>query len=320
MAEMGTFVAILLGNLAGGLLIPCPPVAAGSWPSPAWAWRCWAGSRRRFIPGQPSTDPDLDQLEPGLRTWPTWLGARSNIAVFRSLLGIVDVVLRRGVPRHVPGLRQGGAARRRAGGLVLLVVFSIGIGIGSLLCESSRAPPRGDRPGAAGRHRHERVRRSTSGPPRAVCRRRSPPSGPFWPQARRTGACWPTFLLALFAGIQRAHVRADPAALASPATAPASSRANNILNALFMIASSCWPAPSVQRGSIPEVFLWHGLANAVVGVLHLIHRPRVPAAFLRLRCCRAWVYRLQRGGDDTSRHRRGGAGLQPRQLLWTPCC
>jgi hypothetical protein len=41
---------------------------------------------------------------------------------------------------------------------LLLVVFSIGIGIGSLLCEMLSQAPCRDRPGAAGRDRHERVR------------------------------------------------------------------------------------------------------------------------------------------------------------------
>jgi hypothetical protein len=49
---------------------------------------------------------------------------------------LVVLALRRAVPGPVPGLRQGRAGRRRIGTVTLLLaIFTVGIGIGSLLCE-----------------------------------------------------------------------------------------------------------------------------------------------------------------------------------------
>ena len=67
MVEMGTFVAILLGNVAGGLLVAVPGVgAAATWRWPAWRWR-WSGAAvAQFIPPCAGHRPGPeDQLEPG---------------------------------------------------------------------------------------------------------------------------------------------------------------------------------------------------------------------------------------------------------------
>jgi MFS family permease len=47
MVEMGTFVAILLGKVAGGLLVAVPQVGPQLVGGPASRWRWWAGSWRR---------------------------------------------------------------------------------------------------------------------------------------------------------------------------------------------------------------------------------------------------------------------------------
>ncbi len=101
---------------------------------------------------------------------------------------LVDVVLRRRVPGRVPVVRQGGAARRRAGR-----VAAAGGVLGRhrhrlAAVRDALAAPRRDRPGAARRDRHERVRdrpllrraRPARRRPATRCRRSSP--------SRRTGA------------------------------------------------------------------------------------------------------------------------------------
>ncbi len=100
---------------------------------------------------------------------------------------LVDVVLRRRVPGRVPVVRQGGAARRRAGR-----VAAPGGVLGRhrhrlAAVRDAVAAPRRDRPGAARRDRHERVRdrpllrlaRPRRHRPATRCRR-------SWP-SRRTG-------------------------------------------------------------------------------------------------------------------------------------
>ena len=87
MVEMGTFVAILLGNVAGGLLIALPDIGATAgrarlprrWP---WPGRVTA----QFVPPTPATDPGLvinwnplseTLAQPaGSRTATSWCSAR----------------------------------------------------------------------------------------------------------------------------------------------------------------------------------------------------------------------------------------------------
>ena len=123
---------------------------------------------------------------------------------------------------------------------LLLVVFSVGIGIGSLLCEvlSRRQVEIGLVPlGAIGMSvfaidlYFARARPAALGRPR---RSRGVPRAAG--ALARDGRPLPA--RALRRPLQRADVRADPDALGSRATARAIIAANNILNALFMIASS----------------------------------------------------------------------------------
>ena len=191
MVEMGTFVAILLGNVAGGLLIALPAVGAHGCRArlpAAWPWS--GASWRSAIPPSPATDPGLViNWNPVTETWRNLKLAHGNLVVFRSLLGISWMWFFGAVfLTPVPELRQGGAARRRAGRLA-----AAGGVLGRhrhrlAAVRDAVAPPRRDRPGAARRDRHERVRDRpvlrlarpaavrAAGPGRSSCR------------SRRTGA------------------------------------------------------------------------------------------------------------------------------------
>jgi MFS family permease len=160
MVEMGTFVAILLGQVAGGLLVAVPQIGHTS-VAVACVLLALAGRGvAQAIPQAPATDPGPGhQLEPLQRNLAQpEARARQRGGVPFAAGHFVDVVLRRGVPEPVPQLRQGSAARRRAGGLAAA---------GGVLDRHRRRfaavrdaepPAGGNRPGAAGRHRHERVR------------------------------------------------------------------------------------------------------------------------------------------------------------------
>jgi MFS family permease len=120
MVEMGTFVAILLGNVAGGLLIAMPEVGAqlgglglcgggGAGPG-AGAFRAGVAGHR---PG-----PAIINWNPFTETWRNLKLAHGNVVVFRSLLGISWMWFFGAVfLAQFPSLRQGRAARQRAGGL-----------------------------------------------------------------------------------------------------------------------------------------------------------------------------------------------------------
>ena len=89
MVEMGTFVSILLGQVAGGLLIALPEVGATY-----TAWACVGVAvlgrlLAQTVPHSPATDPGLKiNWNPVSETWRNLKLAHQNIVVFRSLLGI----------------------------------------------------------------------------------------------------------------------------------------------------------------------------------------------------------------------------------------
>ena len=179
------------------------------------------------VPTSPATDPSLRiNWNPVTETWRNLKLAHGNIVVFRSLLGIswmwfFGAVFLRQFPAFAKDVLHGDEQVAS----LLLVVFSVGIGVGSLLCEmlSRRHVEIGLVPlGAIGMSVFAvdlyfasrglppsacaDAGRSSSREPRALAR------------AGRPGRCCP-----VRRPVQRADVRADPDALRSPRTARASS-------------------------------------------------------------------------------------------------
>ena len=118
MVEMGTFVAILLGKVAGGLLVALPGIGRTAVAVGCIAWR-WPGGWWRSSFRRPGHRPGpRHQLEPLHRNLAqpqagAWQRGGVPLAAGHQL----DVVLRCRVPVAVSGLGQRGAARQRAGGL-----------------------------------------------------------------------------------------------------------------------------------------------------------------------------------------------------------
>jgi MFS family permease len=119
MVEMGTFVAILMGNVVGGLLVAIPSIGqetvAAACLVMAVAGRAVAG----YIPSTPATDPSLkinwNPISETLAQPPT--GARRSGRVPLTAGHQLDVVFWCGVPEPVPHSGQRGVARQRAGGI-----------------------------------------------------------------------------------------------------------------------------------------------------------------------------------------------------------
>jgi MFS family permease len=119
MVEMGTFVAILLGNVAGGLLVAMPGIGHTTWPWPVCCWR-WPGGGCGAVhpPGAGHRPGPHHQLEPLHRDLAQpEAGARQHRGVPLAAGHQLDVVFWRGVFEPVPQLCQRGAAWQRAGGL-----------------------------------------------------------------------------------------------------------------------------------------------------------------------------------------------------------
>ncbi len=137
LVEMGTFVAILVGTLVGGLVIALAGI--GIWVTSILlvgvAFAGWLSSRA--IPAAPASAPEL-RIDPNLArsTLQTLRLARTNRPAFRAILGASWFwFLGALVLAQLPIL-----ATRAIGGAAhtiteLLAIFTLGIGLGSLACE-----------------------------------------------------------------------------------------------------------------------------------------------------------------------------------------
>jgi 1-acyl-sn-glycerol-3-phosphate acyltransferase len=299
MVEMGTFVAILLGQVAGGLLIALPGVGpsyvAGACLGLAVLGRVLA----QAVPVSPATDPALRiNWNPFTETWRNLKLAHGNLVVFRSLLGIswmwfFGAVFLSMFPSFARDVLHGDEQVAS----LLLVVFSIGIGIGALLCEMLS-------------HRHVEIGLVPMG---AIgmsvfsidlyfASRGLPPSGTlslgaFVGQAANWRVLADLALLSLFAGIYSVPMYALIQMRSQPTHRARIIAANNILNALFMIASSVLAGALLSAGlSIPQLFGLVGLANAVVAFYIFMLVPEYLLRFVAWVASR-FVYRFDVKGD-----------------------
>ena len=300
MVEMGTFVAILLGNIVGGLLVALPDVGhrnvAIACVVLALAGRVIAA----YIPAAPATDPGLQiNWNPVGETWRNLKLAHGNLVVFRSLLGIswmwfFGAVFLSQFPSLAKEVLHGNEQVASA----LLVVFSFGIGTGSLLCEtlSRRHVEIGLVPlGAIGMSVFavDLYFASSGLPPSGVMG-----LGVFLAQPAHWRVMADLALLSLFAGLYSVPMYALIQLRSQPTHRARIIAANNILNALFMIASSLIAGLLLKSGfTIPQIFLFTGIANAVVAFYIFMLVPEYLLRFL------AWVlshvvYRFKVTGDE----------------------
>ncbi|GHC78122.1 MFS transporter [Pseudorhodoferax aquiterrae] len=299
MVEMGTFVAILLGNIVGGLLIALPGVGRTCVAIGCVALALLGRLAAQGIPQLPATDPQLRiHWNPVSETWRNLKLAHGNTVVFRSLLGISWMWFFGAVfLSQFPSLAKEVLHGDEHVASLLLVVFSIGIAIGSLLCEvlSRRHVEIGLVPlGAIGM--------SVFGVDLYFALRGLPASSllglaEFLARPAHWRVMADLALLALSAGLYSVPMYAL-IQLRSPATHRARIiAANNILNALFMIASSLIAGALLGAGfTVPQVFLFTALANAVVGLYIFLLVPEYLLRFI------AWVlshvvYRFRVRGD-----------------------
>ena len=300
MVEMGTFVAILLGNVAGGLIVAIPQVG------PHWVGiGCIALAAvgrlvAHWVPASPATDPELRiNWNPVTETWRNLKLAHGNTVVFRSLLGIswmwfFGAVFLSQFPSFAKEVLHGNEQVAS----LLLVVFSIGIGAGSLLCEmlSRRHVDIGLVPlGAIGMTVFAvDLYFASRGLPLSASLTLS--------QFVAVPGHWRVMadlaLLSLFAGLYSVPMYALIQLRAQPTHRARIIAANNILNALFMIASSVIAGALLKAGAtIPQIFLLVGIANAVVAFYIFL---LVPEYLIRFT---AWVathlvYRFRVQGEE----------------------
>jgi 1-acyl-sn-glycerol-3-phosphate acyltransferase len=295
--EMGTFVAILLGEVLGAWLAATPGggVATSATVVGIAVLGWWAS---RGIPLTPPVDPDLRiGANFAVETWRNLRFARGNRTVWLSLLGIswfwfYGATLLAQFPVFARDVLGGDESVF----ILLLTVFSLGIGAGSLLCEklSGRRVEIGLVPfGAIGLTLFGADLYFASAVPAAAGDAhftgllRDPGHWRLLADIALLGLFGGFYIVPLYALIQvRSEKRHQSRIIA----------ANNILNALFMVVSALVSMVLFAAGlSIPQLFLATALFNAVVAIYIYTLVPEFLLRFL------AWllvhsIYRLEKGG------------------------
>ena len=300
MVEMGTFVAILLGQVAGGLLVAIPDVGRHYVAIGCVLVALIGRATAQGVPASPSSDPTLRiNWNPVTETWRNLKLARENIVVFRSLLGIswmwfFGAVFLSLFPAFAKEVLHGNEQVAS----LLLVVFSIGIGTGSLLCEmlSKRHVEIGLVPMGA-------IGMSVFAIDLYFASRGLAPSAGYTLSAfLAVPAHWRVMadlaLLSLFAGLYSVPMYALIQLRSQPSHRARIIAANNILNALFMIVSSLGVGALLSANfTIPQVFLITGLLNAVVAFYIFMLVPEYLLRFVAFIVTRV-VYRFKVRGDE----------------------
>jgi 1-acyl-sn-glycerol-3-phosphate acyltransferase len=300
MVEMGTFVAILLGNLAGGLIIAVPEIGAHHVGFSCVALAVLGRVTAQYVPATPATDPGLKiNWNPFTETWRNLKLAHGNTVVFRSVLGIswmwfFGAVFLSQFPSFAKEVLHGNEQVAS----LLLIVFSVGIGTGSLLCEvlSRRHVEIGLVPlGAIGM--------SVFAIDLYFASRGLPPASgltlsAFVSQPAHWRVMADLALLSLFAGLYSVPMYALIQLRSAPTHRARIIAANNILNALFMIVSSIAVGLLLHFGAtIPQVFLIVGIANAIVAGYIFLLLPEYLLRFVAFVVTRL-IYRFKVRGDE----------------------
>jgi 1-acyl-sn-glycerol-3-phosphate acyltransferase len=300
MVEMGTFVAILIGTIVGGALVAIP--GAG----PHWvafvslALAALGRVAAGFVPHSPASDPGLRiNWNPVSETWTNLQHARTNRTVFLSMLGIswlwffgsIFLTTFTGFAKETLGGDQNAVT-------LLLAVFSIGIAVGSLLCErlSGHKVEIGLVPfGSIGMTLFavDLWLASADMQPAGLST-----VGAFVADHANWRVMADLFLLALFAGFYSVPLYALIQLRCEPSHRARIIAANNILNAIFMVLASIMAAVLLHEGlSLPQLYLVVGVLNAAVAIYIYTLVPEFLMRFI------VWIlvhsiYRLEKNGLD----------------------
>jgi len=300
LVEMGTFVAILLGTMGGGLLVKSgddgPLWLAGGCVVVAVLGRITA----HFIPVSPAPDPSLKiNWNPFSETWVNLKLAARDRAVFHSLLGIswlwfFGSIFLTAITPFARDVLHGDENVVT----LLLAVFSVGIGLGALACErlSGRKVEIGLVPfGSIGMTLFAVDLWLAS---RGLAPHDLTGVGPFMAEPAHWRVLADLFLLAFFGGLYSVPLYAVIQSRSEATHRARVIAANNILNALFMIVAALMAKGLLDAGlTLPQLFLVVGVMNAAVAVyIYTL----VPEFLMRFLC---WllvhtVYRLEKKGLD----------------------
>ncbi|TNF86058.1 MAG: MFS transporter [Gammaproteobacteria bacterium] len=297
MVEFGTFIAILIGLIASVYIIGFGNYAIAIAVVVTAGLGYWAS---RGIPRLPAAAPELEiSFNIPRQTRNIMADARQNLTVFYSIMGIswfwfIGITYVTQLPNFV---------RYELGGneqvyVLLLAMFSLGIGAGSFLCEklSGRMVEIGLVPlGSLGLTLFGidlYFNQGLMAGPELL--------GPaaFIAQGWSLRICFDIIMLGVSGGIYIVPLYALIQQRSDPSKCSRIIAANNVLNALFMVAASIYGLLALSAGvSIPLLFLIMALMNAAVALFIFM---LVPEFIMRLL---VWllihtVYRVDKTGLD----------------------
>jgi 1-acyl-sn-glycerol-3-phosphate acyltransferase len=300
LVEMGTFVSILLGTILGGTLAAIAGVGPTAVAAACVALAIFGRIVSSFVPDSPAAAPELKiNWNPITETWANLKIGNRNRTVFLSMLGIswlwyfgaTFLTSFSAFSKDVMGGNESVVT-------LMLAVFSIGIGSGSVLCErlSGHKVEIGLVPfGAIGMtvFAADLFFASPTIAPTTLIG-----VGNFLAIGSNWRVLADLFLLAMFGGFYSVPLYALIQTRCEPSHRARIIAANNILNALFMIVSSLLAAVLLGRGAtIPQLFLFTAILNAVVAVYIFTLVPEFLMRFLIWMLVHT-VYRLRAQGIE----------------------
>jgi 1-acyl-sn-glycerol-3-phosphate acyltransferase len=298
MVEMGTSIAILIGMVYGGWMITQPGWGVAGVAVSAMAIAAAGIVLSRFIPRSPAPAPELKiNWNPLTETWRNLRFAARDRTVWNAILGISWFWFYGAMfITQFPNLSKNVLAASEHVVTLLLIVFSVGIGVGSLLCErlSGRKVEIGLVPFGS-------IGLTLFGIDLWLAAEMHAPHGP---QALAAFAADPAhwrmladlFLIGLFGGFYIVPLYALIQTRSDPAHRSRIIAGNNILNAVFMVAAAVLAIGMFAAGlTIPQLILVTALLNAAVALYIYLLVPEFLMRFL------VWilvhsVYRLEKSG------------------------
>ncbi|MDH5220207.1 MAG: MFS transporter [Betaproteobacteria bacterium] len=298
MVEMGTSIAILLGMVYGGWLITQPGWGVAGVAVSAMAISAAGIVLSRFIPKSPAPEPALRiNWNPLTETWRNLRFTARDRTVWNSILGISWFWFYGAMfITQFPNLSKNvlGAAEHVV--TLLLVVFSVGIGVGSLLCErlSGKKVEIGLVPFGS-------IGLTVFGIDLWLAAQGHAPHAPqTLAEFARDASHWrmlaDLFLLGLFGGFYIVPLYALVQTRSDPAHRSRIIAGNNILNAAFIVAAAAIAIGLFAAGlTIPQLILVTALLNAAVAVYIYLLVPEFLMRFLVWMLVHS-VYRLEKSG------------------------
>ena len=298
LVEMGTSIAILAGMVYGGWMVTQAGWGVAGVAASAMAFSAAGIALSRLIPKAPAADPGLRiNWNPITETWRNLRFARRNRTVFLSILGISWFWFYGSMlVTQFPNLSKNILQADEHVVTLLLVVFSIGIGVGSLLCErlSGHKVEIGLVPfgsigltvfgidlwlAGAGHLAHGPVA-----------------LGEFVRDPGHWRLLADLLLIGLFGGFYIVPLYALVQTRSEPSHRSRVIAGNNILNAVFMVGAAALAIGLFQAGlTIPQLILVTALLNAAVAIYIYTLVPEFLMRFIVWMLIHS-VYRLKKTG------------------------